>query len=311
LRICVIGYGSWGRALAALLAKNGHSVAAWQIDAAAEIVDGIFVCGDAEQAADGADLYVYAAPSAAIGEIMEKFYRLFTPGSIIVSTAKGFEKSRHIRLSQYLAQAAPNCHIAVLTGPSHAEEVEQGLPTAILAVSDNDECAKTVQQAFSAENFRVYTSKDVIGAELGGALKNIIALAAGMCDGLGFGDNTMAALITRGLAEISRLGVAMGAQAATFAGLSGLGDLVVTCASPHSRNRRAGILLAKGRSADEAMAEIGMAVEGIHAAGIALALAREHGVNMPIVEEINKVLFDGKTVRCAVSDLMLRIQKME
>ena len=209
-------------------------------------------------------------------------------------------------LSQVIEEELPDCQVAALSGPSHAEEVSQGLPTTCVAGAHKRHVAELVQSVFMSGVFRVYTNPDLLGIELGGALKNVIALAAGIADGLGFGDNTKAALITRGIAEISRLGMAMGGKAETFAGLTGIGDLIVTCASMHSRNRRAGILIGQGLSMEEAMKEVHMVVEGVYSAKAARALAEKYQVSMPIVEQVNQVLFEGQPAKEAVTGLMLR-----
>ena len=211
-----------------------------------------------------------------------------------------------MRLSEVYKEEIPQADIAVMSGPSHAEEVSRGLPTTNVAAAENEETAAFVQDVFMNDNFRVYTSTDIAGVELGGALKNVIALCAGISDGLGYGDNTKAALMTRGLAEIARLGIAMGAKEETFMGLSGVGDLIVTCTSMHSRNRRAGILLGKGKSLSETLEEVHMVVEGVNTAAAAYKLGKKYGVSMPITEEANEVLFDGKSPREAVNALMTR-----
>ena len=214
-------------------------------------------------------------------------------------------------LSEVIREELPGSRLAVLSGPSHAEEVGRDIPTAIVAASEDIYIAGEAQEMFMTPFFRVYTSDDVKGVELGGALKNVIALAAGVADGLGYGDNTKAAMITRGIAEITRLGTVMGARAETFAGLTGIGDLIVTCASMHSRNRRAGILIGQGKNVEEALEEIGMVVEGVNTARAAYRLAMKYGVSMPIIAEVNHVLFDGKKPADAVADLMLRDKKQE
>jgi glycerol-3-phosphate dehydrogenase (NAD(P)+) len=319
-KVTVIGFGSWGMALACLLDKNGHTVTAWDSNAdyVNEIIktrrnsylpdvavpSSIAVTSCVETAVQDAEIFVLALTSKGVSVYAPLFAEYFA-GKIVVCGAKGLEETRQIRLSEYLKELA-DCRFVALTGPSHAEEVIKSIPTAIVAASDDENAAETTQAVFSAETFRVYTSPDLIGAEIGGALKNVIALAAGCSDGLGFGDNTKAALITRGLAEITRLGVAMGASAGTFAGLSGIGDLIVTCASEHSRNRRAGFLLAQGKNLSETLSEVGMVVEGADTAKTALVLANKLSVSMPIITEINKVLFENKNPRRAVVDLMLR-----
>ena len=230
---------------------------------------------------------------------------------IIVNCSKGIEKDTLMVMSDVILDELPGSEVAVLSGPSHAEEVGKGLPTTIVVGAFSKESAREVQNVFMAEEFRVYISPDMLGIEIGAALKNVIALAAGIADGLGYGDNAKAALITRGIAEMSRLGAAMGGDYETFSGLSGMGDLIVTCASMHSRNRRAGILIGQGKTAAEATAEVKMVVEGINSAQAALELARKYEVEMPIVEQINEVLFNGKDPKEAVKELMLREKKAE
>jgi len=326
--ITTIGFGSWGIALACLLAKNGHPVTAWEFDPSmaerlerqrehTAFLPGVAIPCDIritscpEAAAKDAEIFLITLPSHAMAGAIPKFVPNFKPGQILISASKGFIADRSIRICEFLHEIAPMCKIACLTGPSHAEEVGRRMPTAVVAASPCEKTAETVQNIFTGNNFKVYTTPDIIGAELGGALKNVIALAAGIVDGLGFGDNTKAALMTRGSAEIARLGVAMGADKLTFAGLSGIGDLIVTCTSQHSRNWRAGNLLAQGKSVDEVLKEINMVVEGVHTAKTAQGLARKHGVVMPIVEEVNRVLFEGKNPADAVVDLMQRDKKDE
>ena len=232
-------------------------------------------------------------------------------GQIIVNVAKGVEENTLMTLSQIIEEEVPQAEVAVLSGPSHAEEVGKGIPTTIVVGSKKKEIAEKIQSIFMNPVFRVYTSPDVLGIELGAALKNVVALAAGVADGLGYGDNTKAALITRGITEIARLGIAMGGRRETFFGLSGIGDLIVTCASMHSRNRRAGILIGKGYTMEEAMNEVKMVVEGVYSAKAALGLAHKYETSMPIIEQVNLVLFGGKPAKEAVADLMLRDKKVE
>lgn len=325
-KISVIGFGSWGIALACLLDKNGHNVLAWDMEAYVNelhktrrnryipeviIPSSIGITHDVKAAGEHAEIFVIALPSKAIAMVATQFAQYFSSERVVVSGAKGLEETRQIRISEYLHEISPDLRFVALTGPSHAEEVLKNIPTAVVAASKCKETASVVQAIFSSENFRVYTSSDLIGAEIGGALKNVIALAAGCSDGLGFGDNTKAALITRGIAEITRFGIKLGAKEQTFAGLSGIGDLIVTCASKHSRNWRAGFSLAQGKSLVETLKNIGMVVEGVDTAKTAQKLAYKHGVSMPIVEEINKVLFEGKSPKNSVSDLMLREKKEE
>ena len=324
--ITVIGFGSWGIALACLLAKNGHAVTAWEFSPAVaahldterehktflpgvKIPKTIRITHDVKESAENAEMFLVTLPSHAIAQAIPKFVPYFTNDKIVVSASKGLVEGK--RICEFLAELAPMCKIVSLTGPSHAEEVGRHMPTTVVAASICEEAAKITQDVFSGGNFRVYTTPDIVGAELGGAIKNVIALAAGIVDGLGFGDNTKAALMTRGLAEIARLGIAMGADEHTFAGLSGIGDLIVTCTSKHSRNWRAGNLLAAGKSTDDVLKEVGMVVEGIHTAKTAQKLAQKYNVDMPIVDEINKVLFEGKNPKDAVVDLMLRDKKDE
>ncbi|KIR03932.1 Glycerol-3-phosphate dehydrogenase [NAD(P)+] [Lachnospiraceae bacterium TWA4] len=232
-------------------------------------------------------------------------------GQIIVNVAKGIEENTLLTLTEQISEEIPKANVCVLSGPSHAEEVSRGIPTTCVIGATTRETAEYLQTIFMSPVFRVYTSSDVLGIELGGALKNVIALAAGAADGLGYGDNTKAALITRGIAEISRLAVKMGAHSETLQGLSGIGDLIVTCASMHSRNRRAGILIGKGYTMDEAMAEVKMVVEGVYSTKAAKALADKYEISMPIVEEVNDVLFNNKPAKKAVEDLMLRDKTIE
>ena len=325
--IAVIGFGSWGIALACLLAKNGHKVALWEDNAALaevlseqrenkEFLPGVIIHDRIKITDDPAwledcEIFVFALSSRAICGAVQILRPYFKEGQILVNASKGLIEDRLIRISEFLEEKAPMCKIACLSGPSHAEEVGRQIPTAVVAASRCEQTAEIVQDAFSCDSFRVYTTNDVIGCELGGAVKNVIALAAGIVDGLGFGDNTKAALMTRGSVEIARLGVAMGADAHTFAGLSGIGDLIVTCTSPHSRNWRAGNLLASGKPVDEVLKEVHMVVEGVHTAKAAQLLARKYSVTMPIVEEVNKILFEGKNPKDAVVDLMLRDKKEE
>ena len=234
-----------------------------------------------------------------------------TEGQLLVDVSKGIEETTLMTMTDQIEEEIPQAKVAVLSGPSHAEEVSRGLPTTVVAGAKDRETAEYIQHIFMSEVFRVYTSPDMLGIELGGSLKNVIALAAGIADGLGYGDNTKAALITRGIAEIARLGVKMGGKVETFSGLTGIGDLIVTCASVHSRNRKAGYLMGQGRTMEEAMKEVNMVVEGVYSAKAAKALAEKYQVSMPIVEEVNHVLFENKQPEDAVRDLMLRDGKIE
>ena len=266
---------------------------------------------DLKFAVEGRDVLVLAVPSPYTRSTAHRMEKFVSEGQIIVDVAKGIEEKTLFTLSQVIGSEIPQAKVAVLSGPSHAEEVGRGIPTTIVVGAKEKETAEYLQNLFMNEVFRVYISPDVLGIELGAALKNVVALAAGIADGLGYGDNTKAALITRGITEISRLGTAMGGRAETFSGLTGIGDLIVTCASMHSRNRRAGILIGKGYTMEEAMAEVKMVVEGVYSAKAALALAKKYGVQIPIIEQVNQVLFEGKAADEAVKDLMLRDKKLE
>lgn len=327
MQIGVIGSGTWGTALAALLIHNGEKATLWsafekeaqQIRETrkhpnlpeTELPENMEITTDLEKAMDGKDMLVLAVPSIYVRETARKMAPFCRKGQIIVNVAKGIEEDSLMVLSQVIEEELPQADVAVLSGPSHAEEVSRFLPTTCVVGAHSRETAETVQKLFMSQVFRVYTSPDMIGIELGAALKNVIALAAGIADGLGYGDNTKAALITRGIAEISRLGTAMGGKPQTFAGLSGIGDLIVTCASMHSRNRRAGILIGKGYSMEEAMKEVKMVVEGVYSAKAARTLSHKYQVPMPIVEQVNEVLFEGKPAGDAVRDLMLRDRQIE
>ena len=324
----VIGAGSWGTALALLLHHNGHRVTLWSALAdevtllqtkrenpdklpGVKLPEDMKVTADLREAVSGQDMLVLAVPSPFVRSTAHQMRELVSAGQIIVNVAKGIEEATLMTLSQVIEAEIPQADVAVMSGPSHAEEVGKGLPTTIVAGAKSRKTAEYVQSLFMSEVFRVYTSPDVTGIELGSALKNVVALAAGIADGLGYGDNTKAALITRGIAEIARLGTAMGGKVETFAGLSGIGDLIVTCASMHSRNRRAGILIGKGYSYEAAMQEVKMVVEGVYSAKAALGLAAKYDVTLPIIEQVNEVLFHGKKAEEAVRDLMLRDKKIE
>ena len=327
-KVSVIGAGSWGTALAMLLAGNGHDTILWshREEQAAELsktrehkakLPGVIlpkelkITSNLEQAAKERDVLVLAVPSVAVRETSKKLKACVLPGQLIVNVAKGIEAHTLTTLTDMIEEELPGVHACVLSGPSHAEEVSRGLPTTCVVGARDKKTAEYLQNIFMSPVFRVYISPDILGIELGGALKNVIALAAGTADGLGYGDNTKAALITRGITEIVRLGVAMGAKAETFYGLSGIGDLIVTCASRHSRNRKAGYLMGQGRTMEQAMAEVKMVVEGVYSAKAAKSLAEKYQVEMPIIEEVNKVLFEDKPAAEAVQDLMLRDKKVE
>ncbi len=328
MRVCVLGAGSWGTALSIVLANNDHEVVVWSIDPEEILMlkdfreqrdklPGVIVPGtiefttDMEMALEGASMIVCAVPSPFVRSTMHSAAKFIKDDAIIVDVAKGIEDNTYKTMTEIISEECPNARVAILSGPSHAEEVGRKIPTTVVAGSKDKNVAEIVQDTFMNEVFRVYTSPDVIGIELGGSLKNVIALAAGAIDGLGFGDNTKAALMTRGIAEISRLVIAMGGHMETVAGLSGIGDLIVTCTSKHSRNRNAGFLLGQGKSYQEAMDEVKMVVEGVYSAKAALALGKKYGVSMPIVETVNAVLFDGADVKDATKQLLLRDRTME
>lgn len=324
----VLGAGSWGTALSVLLHDNGHRVTIWSIDAnevkmldekrehelklpGVKLSEDMVITGDMEKAIQGKDFLVLAVPSPYTRATARSMKPYVAEGQIIVDVAKGIEESTLMTLSQQIEEEIPQADVAVLSGPSHAEEVGRKLPTTCVIGAKTQKTAEYLQSMFISRVFRVYTSPDILGIELGGSLKNVIALAAGIADGLGYGDNTKAALITRGIAEISRLGVKMGGKIESFTGLTGIGDLIVTCASVHSRNRKAGYLIGKGLTMEEAMSEVKMVVEGVYSAKAAAKLAEKYEVSMPIVEEVNKVLFEGKSPAQAVDDLMQRESRSE
>lgn len=326
-RTAVIGSGTWGSALAILLSHNGHEVTVWsafqeEIDSflatrkhvnlpGAVFPDSIMFTSDLEKAMADKEILVLAVPSVFTRGTAEKMAPFYKEGQIIVSVAKGIEEKTLKIQTEQIEEEIPGSIVTCLSGPSHAEEVSRGIPTTCVAGARARVYAEKVQKTFSSPVFRVYVSPDLLGIELGASIKNVIALAAGIADGLGCGDNTKAALITRGIAEITRLGVEMGASPETFAGLSGIGDLIVTCASMHSRNRRAGILIGKGYTAQQAMDEVKQVVEGVYSAKAALALSKTYGVSMPLVEEVNRILFENKTPEEALNDLMSRGFKAE
>ncbi|MDR2898894.1 MAG: NAD(P)H-dependent glycerol-3-phosphate dehydrogenase [Clostridiales bacterium] len=328
MKICIIGSGSWGTAIAYLLAKNGHTVTMWTRSAekarqmeterenkdyipGVKMPDNVSVCSDFEKAAQGTDMFIMSKGSKYVRETAEMYGSLIPTGALVVNASKGLEDGTLLRMSQILTETLPEREIAVISGPSHAEEVVKEIPTAVVASAINEKSALIIQDTFMNRNFRVYTNNDIIGVELGGALKNVIALAAGISDGMGYGDNTKAALMTRGIREISRLGLALGANADTFNGLSGIGDLIVTCTSMHSRNRRCGILLGEGMPITEALATVRMEVEGVNTSRAAYNMAVKHNVESPIITEIYNILDNGKDPRQAVSDLMTRDRKTE
>lgn len=324
----VLGAGSWGTALSVLLSDNGHQVTVWSIDEkevkmldekrehlqklpGVKLPQDMVITNEMETAIRGKDFLVLAVPSIFTRTTARNMCPYVAEGQIIVDVAKGIEESTLKTLSQQIEEEIPQADVAVLSGPSHAEEVGRKLPTTCVIGAKTRKTAEYLQSMFISKVFRVYTSPDILGIELGGSLKNVIALAAGIADGLGYGDNTKAALITRGIAEIARLGVKMGGRIETFTGLTGIGDLIVTCASVHSRNRKAGYLMGQGKSMQEAMDEVNMVVEGVYSAKAAASLAEKYNVSMPIVMEVNKVLFEGKAPAEAVDDLMLRESRSE
>ncbi len=328
MNICTIGSGSWGIALSMLLTDNGHSVTIWSRspEEVTEINDNhtakrylpeivipseIKATSNIEEAIKNSEIIILAVPSTAIRECSKMISSLLD-NQIVVNVAKGIEAGTLKRLSKVMEEELPReQRIAVLSGPSHAEEVARKLPTVVAVSSKDEEVREIVSSAFMNEYFRVYPNIDLIGVEIGGAVKNVIALCAGVSDGLGFGDNAKAGLITRGLAEIIRLGVKMGGKPETFYGLTGIGDLVVTCASRHSRNHRAGELLGQGYSLEETLKQVNMVVEGVNSAKSVLELGKEYSVELPITEQACEVLFNGKEPRIAVLELMKRDKKNE
>ena len=324
----IMGAGSWGTALALLLHKNGHKVTVWSISEeevemlskerehksklpGVKLPEDMEFTSDLEAALTGRDFIVMAVPSPFTRSTAKKMCPYIKEGQIIVDVAKGIEESTLMTLSQQIEQEIPQADVAVLSGPSHAEEVGRGLPTTVVIGAKTKKTAEYLQGMFMSEVFRVYISPDILGMELGGSLKNVIALAAGIADGMGYGDNTKAALITRGIAEIARLGVKMGGSIESFTGLTGIGDLIVTCASVHSRNRKAGYLMGQGKSMEEAMKEVKMVVEGVYSTKAAVKLGEKYGVSLPIIDKVNEILFQGKDPREAVNELMLRDSKTE
>ncbi len=327
-KLGMIGAGSWGTALSVVLEKNGHTVTMWSAISAeikmlrnyhehveklpgVKLPDSIQYTTDLAQAVTGMDALVLAVPSMYTRKTAHDLAQYVSDGQLIISVAKGVEEDTLMTLSQIIEQEIPQAVTAVLCGPSHAEEVGRGMPSALVAGAKRRETAEKVQYYFMNESFRVYTSPDVIGIEIGSSLKNVIALAAGKADGLGYGDNTKAALITRGINEIGRLGLAMGARYETLSGLTGIGDLIVTCASKHSRNRKAGMLMGQGLSMQQAMDEVKMVGEGVYSAKAAIGLAEKYKADLPIIEQVNAALFQNKPVKEAVYELMTRDKKAE
>ncbi len=328
MKITVLGSGAWGTALALLLQENGNDVTLWSHNEGTtqtlrethqcKTLPGVLLPQNMQFTTDltcvaGCGMVVSAVPSFAVRETAAKIAPLLDPGTVIVSVSKGIERGSSLRLSQVIEAevGAKNCPVVVLSGPSHAEEVCRHIPTGLVAAADDLAVAELVQHVFMNKRFRVYTSDDRVGTELCAALKNVIALCAGCTDGMGLGDNTKALLMTRGLAEMARLGVALGGRKDTFAGLAGVGDLIVTCTSMHSRNRRCGILIGEGKPVEEAIREVGAVVEGYYAAANARTLAQKVGVEMPITEAAYGVLYEGLDIRTVVPILMSRERRSE
>ena len=325
--ISILGSGAWGTSIAIMLANNGHNITLWSFSQeecedlqnhkehrmllpGCKIPQNVTHTSSIPDCAV-ADIIVCALPSIAVRERMKELAPLVKPGQVVLNISKGLESSSLLTLSAVMREELPNCEIAVMSGPSHAEEVAKKIPTTNVVAALNQKTANFIQDVFMNPYFRVYTHSDILGVELGGSLKNVIALCAGISDGLGFGDNTKAALMTRGITEMTRLGVALGAKAETFNGLAGIGDLIVTCTSMHSRNRRAGILIGQGKTPDQAREEVKMVIEGINTCKAAKLLADRVGVEMPIINQAYAVLFEGKPARTATLELMNRDKKHE
>jgi glycerol-3-phosphate dehydrogenase (NAD(P)+) len=328
MKVGVLGAGSWGTTLADLLAKQGHQVSLWAYES--EVVQAIntqhenpvflsgcalhpalVASGDAAAVVDQAELVVSVAPSHVVRQVLGRVHDRIAPGTIVVSATKGLETGTLALMSDVVTDTLPLARLAVLSGPSFALEVARGQPTAVVAASADRDVAGVVQRAFTAPRFRVYSNDDVVGVELAGALKNVIAVAAGMLEGMGLGDNARAALLTRGLAEIARLGQVMGANPLTFAGLAGMGDLVLTACGQLSRNRALGVAMAQGASFEAYRAQHRTVAEGANASQAAVALARKHGVELPIAAQVSRVLFEGGSVQDALVQLMERAPKAE
>lgn len=327
MKVTVLGSGGWGTALALLLVENGNDVTLWSYSEEESrvlrekrenpMLEGVKLPEELKFSTDmacvkGCGAIVMATPSFAVRSTAAKLKELADEGTIIISVSKGIEKDTSLRLSQVIEEeVAGKCPVVVLSGPSHAEEVGRHIPTGVVAAADNLEYAQVVQDLFMNQRFRVYTTDDKVGTEICAALKNVIALCAGCCDGMGYGDNTKAMLMTRGLAEMARLGVALGGRKESFTGLAGVGDLIVTCCSMHSRNRRCGILIGQGKPVEEAVKEIGAVVEGYYAAANARTLAQKAGVEMPIAQAAYEVLYEGRDVHTVILDLMSRAKRSE
>lgn len=326
-KISVLGSGGWGTAIAVMLDKNGHDVTLWSFfkEESEELrkyrenkkfLPGISLNDSIKLTSDisdckNSDIIVMASPSHAVRNTARILSEIAEDGQIVLNIAKGIEEDTYKTMSEVIKEEIPNCVIAVMSGPSHAEEVSRGIPTTNTIASEKISVAEYIQEVFMNPVFRVYTNSDIKGVELGGSLKNVVALCCGILDGMGLGDNTKAALMTRGLVEMKRLGVSLGAKSETFNGLSGVGDLIVTCTSVHSRNRRAGILIGQGKSLEEAQKEVGMVVEGVKTCRAAKDLSDKIGVEMPIINEAYNVLFNGVDVNTALANLMGRLRKNE
>lgn len=325
-KITILGSGGFGLSLAVMLDRLGHDITVWSAFEkeleeirkdgehkvklpGVKIPESVKLCPDIS-CITGSDVVLLGIPSPYVRDVVKKAAPFVTPEMVVVNTSKGLENGTHKLISDVISEEIPDSPVVILSGPSHAEEVARGVPTTVVAASDNEEAAAYIQDIMSSNVFRIYINKDVVGCEIGGALKNIIAVCAGICDGLNYGDNTKAALMTRGITEIGRLGVAMGASPSTFSGLTGIGDLIVTCTSMHSRNRRAGILIGQGVSPQEAVKIVGT-VEGYNCCKVAFELAQKMGVSMPITEQLNEVLFNNGNVKESLGKLMSRPKKCE
>ena len=325
--ITVLGAGGWGIAFGIMCFRSGNAVTLWTpFDNERELLlrerehtallEGVKIPEEIEitsglSSVAEADIVVIAVPSSAVSETAGRIKGMLKENAVVICLSKGLDGARFMLMHEVIREKLPDCRLCVVSGPSHAEEVARNLPTAVVAASDDEEAAKYVQRQLSCDTFRIYTSSDVVGVETAGAIKNVVALCAGVLDGMGYEDNTKAALMTRGMKEISDLGVAMGGKKTTFLGLAGFGDLIVTCTSMHSRNRRAGILIGQGCSAEETLEKIGMTVEGYATTKAAYNFAREKNVEMPIVTEMYRVLYEGKDPRDALAELLNRPMRAE
>ncbi len=326
-KIAIIGSGSWGAALGIYLANNGNNVSLWSFNEdemkainedrkciflpKAVVPEGVVCSTNFEEVLDGAEIILHVTPSKFVRSTIKQYKSFVKENQMLVMCSKGFEAETNLTLDEVMKEELPSIRCGILSGPSHAEEVSLDIPTALVVASESDELKEAVVEAFKSSKMRLYTSKDVRGVELGAALKNIIAFCAGISVGLELGDNTFAALATRGLVEIARLGTAMGGQEKTFYGLTGLGDLIVTCGSQHSRNRRAGVMIGKGHTIEEARQEIGMTIESVDNIDVAYKLAQKYNVEMPIVNAVYDVLYNGLDPKTAVENLMTRSLKEE